>query len=176
MKTTLKEIFDDFGAKLKEDIQQKLRDEGVEYDGQDSRLSASIVFRFNDNNAQFNLSMNDYWEALNDGRGPNKTPPPISPLENWIKRKSITLKVSTKRQTISKSLKNKKIKKAFKQQSRVMAIRSAAFAMSKSIGIKGFKGNHFADEILNDGRLDVLQDLVSEFFNTQITVSFNKTQ
>jgi hypothetical protein len=176
LNTTLKEIFDEFGAKLKEDLQQKLRDEGVEYDGQDSRLSASIVFRFNDTNAQFNLSMNDYWEVINDGRGVNKTPPPIAPLENWIKRKSMPIKISSKKQALTKSIKDKTLKKSVKQKTRQQAIKSAAIAMSKSIGKKGFKGNQFADEIINDGRLDELQNKVSESLQKQITISFNKAQ
>lgn len=174
MNTTLKEIFDEFGAKLKEDLQQKLRDEGVEYDGQDSRLSASIVFRFNETNAQFNLYMNDYWEVLNDGRGPNKKAPPISPLENWIKRKSIPVKISNKKQALTKSIKDKTLKKSLSQQTRQQAIRSAAIAMSKSIGKKGFKGNQFADEVINDGRMDELQNKVSEVLKRKITISFNK--
>lgn len=173
----LKPIFDAFGTKLKEDLQQSLRDNGVEYDGSDSRLSASIKFYYNENTGVFGLSMNDYWEALNNGRAAGKTPPPIAPLISWIKRKGLFAGVSLKRKEklrIAKVGKTKVEVKQLKKLNREDIIRSQAFAISKSIGKKGFKGNHFVEEVLNDGRLTQLRQDVGKAIGKEITVSFNK--
>jgi hypothetical protein len=176
---TVKEIFDAFGTTLKEDLQQSLRNKGIEYDGGDSRLSASIKFRYSENNGNpsFNLSMNDYWEALNDGRGANKKAPPIDPIINWIKRKGIFTGISLKRKEkfrIAKVGKTKAEVKQIKKLSREDIIKNQAFAISRSIGKKGFKGNHFVDELLNDGRLTQLRQDVSKALGKEIFINFNK--
>lgn len=173
----LKEIFDAFGTKFKEDLQQSLRDKGIEYDGTDSRLSASIKFYYNENTGAFNLSMNDYWEVLNDGRGPNEKAPPIAPIINWIKRKGIFSGVSLKRKEkfrIAKVGKTKAEVKQLKKLTREDIIKNQAFAISRSIGKKGWEGNHFVDELLNDGRLTVLREEVSKAIRKEILITFNK--
>lgn len=178
---TVKEIFDQFGTKLKEDLQQSLRDKGVEYDGSDSRLSASIKFRYSENNGNpvFNLSMNDYWEVLNDGRGAGKTPPPIAPIANWIKRKGLFAGVSLKRKEKLRKAKVGKTKaeiKQIKKISREDIIKNQAFVISRSIGKKGFKGNHFVDDVLNDGRLTQLRQDVSKALGKEILIELIKAK
>ena len=173
----LKEIFDAFGTKFKEDLQQSLRDKGIEYDGGGSRLSASIKFYYNENTGAFNLSMNDYWEVLNDGRGPNKKAPPVDPIINWIKRKGLFTGISLKRKgklRIAKVGKNKAEVKQLKKISREDLIKNQAFAISRSIGKKGWEGNHFVDELLNDGRLTKLREDVSKAIGKEILITFNK--
>jgi hypothetical protein len=172
----LKIIFDKFGAKLKEDIQQALRDEGIEYDGQDSRLSASTKFLYSENNGHpaFRLTMNDYWEAINEGRGAGEKPPPIEPIKKWIERKNLFLGISLKNKAELRATKTKLERKDLEKQQRAVAITSAAIAISKSIGKKGWEGNKFMDKILNDGRMEELQKEVSEYLKREIIITFSK--
>lgn len=172
----LKTIFDAFGTKLIEDIQKSLISKGVDSDGQNSRLGDSVRFYYTEINGNpvFHLSMNDYWEVVDGGRAPNKAAPPIEHLEKWIKRKGIKPKISLRKERITKGIKNKTVKKSYKSQNREKAIKAMAFAMSKSIGKKGFEGNKFVEEILNDGRVEILQKEVSAYMRKEITIAFKK--
>lgn len=176
---TVEEIFNEFGTKLKEDLQQSLRYKGVEYDGADSRLSASIKFFYNKQTGTFALSMNSYWEALNSGRGAGKTPPPIAPIENWIKRKGLFTGISLKRKEklrVAKTTKTKAEVKQLRKISKEEVIRNQAFIIARSIGKKGYEGNHFVDEILNDGRLSVLRNDISKALGKEILISLLKNK
>ena len=170
----LENIFDEFGTTLKEDLQKSAIKHGIEYDGQESRLGASIVFQFKKDGAKFNLSMNDYWEVVNDGRGAGKTPPPADKLISWIKKRGLTVNISSKRTKLIKVVKNKIVKKALKQKTIEAARLSLAFAIAKSIGKKGTKPTHFVDEVVNDGRLQLLAQTISKEVNEEIIIGFNK--
>lgn len=152
-------ILEEFGTRIKEDLQESLRKKGVTYGGNDSKLSNAIKFsvKHSTDVISFKLMMPEYGEAVNDGRGKDKTPPPIAPIENWIKRKGLKPKERESTQKKIKSLKNKTVRKAFKKRTRESDIKSMAIAISKSIGKNGYDGNMFYDVVVNDGRLDKLK-------------------
>ncbi len=59
-------VLEDFGTKIKDDLQQSLRDKDVTYNGNDSRLSAKIAFEVKQlqGSVTFKLLMPEYGEAL----------------------------------------------------------------------------------------------------------------
>jgi hypothetical protein len=158
---TAKSILDEFGNKLIKDLQDKLVEKGVEYDEQASKLAASMKLRYSSGVLQMNVVMNDYWRVLNDGRGAGKSMPPIEPIKNWIKRKGIFLGISLKTKRKIGSVEKSK-RKVLKKKTYDEKLTSTAFAISKSIGKKGFDGNHFFDEVLKDGRLEKLNKDILE--------------
>lgn len=179
---SVQKILEEFGTGLKEDLQSELIKKGVTSDGQDSRLGASIRFYFTANSNGgpiLNLALNDYYEAVNDGRGANEKPPPITPLINWIKRKGLKPEISKKRNLTFKSLKNKTVKKSFKAITREKAILGYAIAISKNIAKHGtikrfnYTGSHFFDIVVKDGRVEKLKKDLSDFTKIQIEVNIN---
>lgn len=165
-------ILDDFGTKVKEDLQQSLRDNGVTYGGQDSKLSNKISFEINQIGPAitFKLKMPEYGEAVDKGRGKGLTPPPIAPIEAWIKRRGIKPTPNEVRNKKVKTLKNKVVRKAVKQIDRAKQIKSVAFAISRSIGKNGFEGNNFYSEVVNDGRLEKLKKDLAFILKKEIEI------
>jgi hypothetical protein len=177
---TIRDILDEFGTNLKEDLQKELLKKGVETNGgQNSRLGASIRFFFTNDGQTLNLGLNDYYEAVDKGRGENKKNPPITPILNWIKRKGITFELSTKRKALIKGTKNKTVRKGLKQMSLEKKRLGLAFGISKSIGkhgtIKrfGYHGANFFDTVVKDGRIEKLKKDLSEVCKQEIKIAIN---
>lgn len=164
MKTTLREILDDFGSDLKEDLQKAMISKGITSNGQNSRLGASIRFYFSENDGHpvIKLAAHDYLDYVDGGRGgtdnpkgkSDPKPAPVSEILSWMKRKGIkpekedTSKLSfrqignrQKKVSIVNNIKNKSIKKAAKVKIRQWDAKKAqlsmAIAISKSIGKHG---------------------------------------
>lgn len=171
-------ILDEFGTATKEDLQQSLRDKGVTFGGNDSKLSTKINFVIQQKGDAivFKLNMPEYGEAVDTGRGKGLTPPPIAPIIAWIKRKGIKPSPNEAREKKVKSLKNRVVKKAVKQLNRETAIKGMAIAISKNIGkngtIKRFNhsGSHFYSEVVNDGRLSKLKQDLAKVLKSEIEI------
>lgn len=177
---TIQSILDDFGTHLKEDLQKELLAKGVETNGgQNSRLGNSIRFFFTNNGTTLNLALNDYYEAVDKGRGANEKAPPVSSLLAWIKRKGITFTLSQKRTGLIKATKNKTVRKGLKQVSIEKARLGLAFAISRSIGKHGtikrfnYHGANFFDHVVKDGRIDKLKTALYELTKQEIIVAIN---
>lgn len=186
----LRKILDEFGVSLVEDLQAELLKKGVETNaGQNSRLGNSIRFYYGekDKTPIFYLSMNDYWEAVDKGRGQEKTPPPINPIVKWLKTKGVdpfkNKKELSLRQQKNKAVKNTLMKamdktkrQTLKKVTREKALRSMAFAISKNIGKKGtikrfnYNGANFFDPVVNDGRITELQNKLSNYLKKEIKI------
>lgn len=185
----LRKILDEFGTELKEDLQAELLRKGVETNaGQNSRLGNSIKFYYGekDGSPVFYLSMNDYYEAVDKGRGPNKTPPPINPIVAYLKRKGVdpfkkdlSFRQVANRQrkaSLIKTIKDRQQRNTLKKVTREKALRSMAFAISKNIGKKGtikrfnYNGADFFDKVVNDGRIKDLELKLAEYLKKEIKI------
>ena len=184
----LKKILDEFGTNLKEDLQSELLRKGVETNaGQNSRLGNSIRFYYGEKDGSpiFYLAMNDYWEAVDKGRGQDKTPPPINPIVAWLKRKGVDpfKKDLSYRQVANRQRKNSLLKsmdtknrRTLKKATREQALRSMAFGISKNIGKKGtikrfgYQGANFFEPVLKDGRIEKLEQELGKYFVKEIKV------
>ena len=170
-------ILEDFGDKLVNDLRTALKAKNVGYGGQDSKLAAKIRFRVipKDNSISFQLLMPDYAEFVDKGRRPgNVSKKGIEKIGEWARAKNIVGQFQEKefQQRIKKQNESKQKAKSFsKQGKRDRAVRKwktlkkmpfnrakkqLAFAIASKIRAKGYEGNNFLTDTINDGRLDTL--------------------
>lgn len=163
----VEDILSEFGENLQKDLQQSLRDKGVKFGGGDSKLSANIKFTVDQINdgISFKLSMPEYAEAVDKGReAAGVSVEGQASISNWAKRKGIVGKFAndTLSNRLAKQAQNKtnRKKKTLKKPSFEKSLKALTFLISRKLKHKGFEGNHFYSEVVNDGRLDKLkQDL-----------------
>jgi len=172
----LKEL-EDFGTSLKDDTQQSLRDKGVTFGGQDSKLSNKIRFVIKQSNGgiTFNLLMPQYGLAVDDDRkAAGVSQDGQKNISSWIKRKGMvgkfandTLQARLKKQAENKTDRKKKklVKPSFEK-----SLKALTYLVSRKLKQKGFKGNHFFTKVVNDGRIKALQDRLSKLIKTEILI------
>lgn len=170
-------ILTDFGTKLKEDTQQSLRDKGVTFGGQDSRLSARLKFNITNESGiiSFRFYMPDYAGAIDTGR----IPAPVSKagqesISKWVKRKGIVGDFQSQnladRLAKQAHAKSQRRKKALQKLPFDKATKALTFLIARKIKAKGIEGNHFYHDVINDGRLDKLQEALSKIITTGVRV------
>ena len=151
-----------------------------------SRLEASILanpVKYVDGGLLFTLSMNDYWDAVNSGRGSTKNGGDGSVKKNlvrWIKTRGLKVEISERKTKKIETLKSKgklgkKVKKVYKQQSYDQAVEQMAYAIAQKIHKDGYEGNHFFDEIIKDGRVEELKENIAKLINTEIIIDIQQT-
>jgi len=106
-----------------------------------SNLINSIDYQYNDSIKGFQLYVNNYYEAVSEGRKPKATKVPIGDLINWIKRYNIS--------------------------TGELSINQLAFLIQRSIYIHGVKGKKY-DSIVEEVSLEVLSKSLSESLSKQI--------
>ena len=111
-------------------------------------LSKKIYFTLQVNSTVFEIEFNapEYWKYANYGRGPGKFPP-ISKIEEWIKRKKIA-PYPTK-------------------SGRVPTRPQLAFLISRKIAKEGFKGSGFLEKSLKEQE-DYWEDRISDAISQDI--------
>lgn len=146
-----------------------------------SRLEASILanpVKYANGGLLFTLTMNDYWDAVNSGRNPTTKSGDGSLRKNlirWIKTRKLKVEVSKRKINKTNTLKSKKVKKAYKQKTYDQAVDQMAYAIAQKIHKDGYEGNHFFDEIINDGRIDKLKEDIAKLINTEIIIDIQQT-
>lgn len=140
---SLGDILLDYSKKITEALKKSLK----EHDSIASRkLLQSIApsVKIFGTTYEMQIKMEDYWEYVDQGRPPGKQPP-IEPIIRWLVTKSANK---------ARSLKNKRVQKAFRSKVRKQlkgnALRSSAYLIARSIGKKGTKGNFFASDVIHD--------------------------
>jgi hypothetical protein len=170
-------ILNEFGETVKEDLQQSLRDKGVTFGGNDSRLSNSIKFDItsNGNVISFKLKMPEYGEAVDKGR----RAAPVSEegqksISNWAKRKGIVGKFAenTLKARLEKQSKNKtdRKKKVLKKPTFDKSLKALTYLVSRKIKNKGYKGNNFYTSVVDDGRLDKLKKDLASVLKSEVDI------
>lgn len=158
-------ILNEFGEKLKDDLQQSLRDKGVKQGGGDSRLSANIKFDIKpiSGGISFKLTMPEYGEFVDKGR----SAAPVSEegqanIAKWGRSRGYvgdfaekTLQARLKKQSENKTNRRKK---ALKKPSFDKQVKAFVYVVSRKLKRFGYRGNGFYSEIINDGRLDKLKN------------------
>lgn len=158
----LRDILTLFGKEIVTDLRNNL-DKKVRFGGGgSSRLSARIRFEIKQdaNSTTFQLLMPEYGRFVNDGRSPG----PVSKqgresIKRWVKRKGIL------GEFIKKDLEKRKAEQKGKKKLKKMPTEKAAEALTylaaRKIKNKGYKGNGFIDEVVNDGRQDDLRKQIA---------------
>lgn len=181
-----------FGIKLKKDLQSSLikkeKEKAAKYGNSangNSRLFGTIKIAFdnNDNPDIVSLTMEDYWYWINGGRKPGKVSNKgLESIESWIKRKGINPVAriaEMKKVTASKNLLTNHIVKprknfvAVKPLDFKSAVIAFGFMVRNKERHKGFEGNHFYDEVINDGRLVQLKKDLAIEYKKDITIVIN---
>ena len=164
--THLLEVLDRVGEYFCNLVQKKMMQNKSNASG---TLTNSFTYTYGVEDGRYwvEVSMEDYWKYVNDGRKPGKMPP-ISKIEEWIRVKPIQPRPYTYTPTvkslaflIQRSIREKKgyapprsvledwiEKKGIKPQPRkvVPSVRSIAFLIARKIGRYGTTGTKFFDE------------------------------
>ncbi len=188
----IENALNEFGVKLKDDLQKSLRSKGVTFGGQDSKLSEAIRVNLNPNpnGITFQLLMPKYGFAVDSGRkaaavsreGQEK-------ITEWVKRKGIVGKFMTKKPVINVA-KQKEYRKAYaeklargykpKPRKRVSgtpfekAAKQLSFLISRKIHRKGYKGNNFYSEVIDKLDINTLNKELSKVMKEQVLVQIKK--
>ena len=170
-------ILEDFGEKLVNDLRAALKAKNVGYGGQDSKLAAKINYKVKQTTRgiTFQLYMPNYAEYVDRGRGSGPVSKKgIEKIGEWARAKNIVGQFQEKelQQRIKKQNESKQKAKSFsKQGKRDRAVRKwktlkkmpfnkakeqLAYAIASKIRAKGYEGNNFFTDTINDGRLEIL--------------------
>ena len=186
----IKDLLNDFGENLLTDtrnsLKAKLDAKASKYKSRkvNSRLSATMKPQttFESGGITFRMYMNDYWDAVNSGRSPTEKSGDGSvkkKIEEWIKTRGVAVKISKRKEAKLESLKSKgkfgkKIKKAYKQQTYDEAVKAAAYGIAQKIHKDGYEGNHFFDEVINDGRTEKLKEDIAKLIQTEVIIDIQQ--
>lgn len=186
----IKDLLTKFGEDLLTDtrnsLKAKLDAKASKYKSRkvNSRLSATMKPQtvFESGGITFKMFMNDYWDAVNSGRSPTEKSGDGSvkkKIEEWIKTRGVAVKISKIKESKLKNLKTKgkfgkKIAKVYKKQTYDEAVKAAAYAIAQKIHKDGYEGNHFFDEVINDGRTEKLKKNIAELIETDVIVNIQQ--
>lgn len=155
-----------WGKELIDAVAKALKDKGVTFSGgSESELIGSAELKVGLNDLSATLLMNDYWVFVDQGRPPTSkdgSGKVKKNLERWIKRKGIVPEAGSRTKKKIESLKNKKVRKAYKQITMEDRIKSFAFAIARKIHKEGYKGKFFIDEAITQRLVDSLSEQVLE--------------
>ena len=96
----------------------------------------------------------------------------IKHMLKMIKNSGLTPDASKLRKKKIKSVKNKKIRKAFKQRSLEDRNKSLAYLLGISIKRKGIKPNHFVDKVMNDDLFRKIENDLSTALQRDVELTF----
>lgn len=153
-------IINAFGVQLVTDIRKSLIANKVVFGGGgESKLSAKTRFEVKRtlDGYTFNLIMPDYSYWVNVGRKPgNVSKEGQASISEWAKRKGIVGKFQNENLVTRQKLREGSTRKLkpLKKIPFDKAVKQITFLISRKISKKGYEGNHFLDEVLNDGRLE----------------------
>jgi hypothetical protein len=154
---------ENFIVKLKKDTEKSLEKEGkakaakhgTPYNG-NSKLSASIKTSIT--GAAVSMSMNSYWHFVDGGRSPGGVSEKgQQSIASWIKRNGLNpSKIIDEMR--AKSLGHQpKTKTSF-----VKAQKQFTYIVARKIKHKGYEGNDFYSNVINDGRVDKLNEEIGK--------------
>jgi hypothetical protein len=112
-------------------------------------LTYKTRIRYNKPTVDFTVKgdAGQYADVIEFGRKPNSRMPPVSAIEQWIRIKP--LKLRNRQGEFIKSTES--------------AIKSAAYAIAKSIGEKGIEGIHYYQDAINDTWPEYQDQLMDAF-------------
>jgi len=188
-------VLGEFGKNITIDLKKSLREKSYEHALRaiskskkkggsakkvQSRLEASILanpVKYVDGGLLFTLQMNDYWDAVNSGRRPTSGGGDGALKRNlirWVKTRKLKVEISKRKASKAKSLKDKKEKKAYKQETFDQAVERVAYVIARKIHKDGYEGNHFYDEVIKDGRIDKLKEDIGKLINTEVIIDIQQ--
>ena len=111
------------------------------------------------NGIEIEISMANYWQWVENGRGKGKRPP-IASIEQWITAKGIQVRQS-----------KKESKQSVLARRKSMAIAIASKIASKgTIKRFGYKGSNFISEVITQQNVDVIAQKLADVTGLRISV------
>ena len=161
---------DRFGTEFVTDLRTNLLSK--ERSNTKSKLSASIKSlgsTFKDDSFTLKIQINDYYKFVDEGRGKGGVSKEgQEKIGEWGASRGYIGKfqkekiVKGERQVRKKKLTFEKAKKQF------------IFLVSRKIRMKGYEGNNFYSEIVEDGRFDKLSKQLSDIIGKEIVIEIVK--
>jgi hypothetical protein len=161
---------DRFGTEFVTDLRTNLLSK--ERSNTKSKLSASIKSlgsTFKDDSFTLKIQINDYYKFVDEGRGKGGVSKEgQEKIGEWGASRGYIGKfqkekiVKGERQVRKKKLTFEKAKKQF------------IFLVSRKIKMKGYEGNNFYSEIVEDGRFDKLSKQLSDIIGKEIVIEIVK--
>ena len=176
------EILVEFGMKLEQDLQDSLASKmGSGYNARLSSKIKSLPIKHVGDLTEYILQMPLYGKVLDGGRGPTKEKTDGNmrgKVEDWIKRRALVGKYinDNLQQRLDKQAKNKtnRPKKPLKKLAFEKAVKQLSFLIARKIHKKGYKGNQFFSEVINDGRLEKLEKDLMEAAQNEVVIEITK--
>jgi hypothetical protein len=168
--------------KLEQDLQDSLASKmGSGYNARLSGKIKSLPIRHVGDLTEYILQMPLYGKALDGGRLPTKEKTDGTmrgKVEDWIKRRALVGKYinDNLQQRLDKQAKNKtnRPKKPLKKLAFEKAVKQLSFLIARKIHKKGYDGNQFFSEVINDGRLEKLEKDLIEAAQNEVVIEITK--
>jgi hypothetical protein len=117
------------------------------------------------------ITMNDYWRWVNDGRKAGSKQPPPQAMLKHIANRGVDYRGLQNYYTNKKGLKIKRTKPLSKEK----ALNTLAFLIGRKIKKKGIKPTHFADEVIESNLVNEMEKELSISVGRLIKVEINKS-
>ena len=176
---SIAEIVAVWGNKLTEDITESLGNKDMIASGVTAQSFKPSV-KIGEDFVEFTLEAPTYYDVLDKGgKRWTEKQPPVDSIISWMRTKGIQATISKKKTTLTDTLKNKKVKKAFKQESQLDANKGMAFGIAANIKkngmIKrfGYKGSNFYSEVVNEKAfLELRKTIIKHTANPNFILQF----
>lgn len=182
------DLLDAFNLKLVEDtrdsLQSKLDQRAAKYQGKKvrSRLWASVYGApavFKNGSVTTTLTMNDYWAVVNDGREANNVSEEgQGKIAEWSATRGLAEKIritDLEQRKQRQSLSERKNLKTLKKMPFDRAKKAAGYLVARSLQKKSLEPTHFFDEVINDGRLQELEEGIAKILATEVLIDIRQS-
>ena len=181
-------LLDDFNLKLQKDTRDSLQKEldarAAKHGGKKvkSRLWASVqpipaIFRNGKIIAK--LTMNDYWDVVNDGRkASGVSADGQKKIAEWSSTRGLAEKIritDLEARKKKQSLSERKNLKTLSKMPFDRAKKAAGYLVARSLKKKALEPTHFFDNVVNDGRIEKLKEDISKIFKAEVLIDIRKT-
>lgn len=187
-------LLDEFGDKTKNDLIASIDSKTTVK----TRLGASIKFEYMNlsGGLRFVLKLNDYYEIVDKGRngvgGTNRNPNSKidwgssgkvskegqESIMKWAQTRGIVEKLRVKdlqtRLAKQANNKTKRPKKALKKKDFQKFSKGVAYVIARNIERRGYEGNNWFTDIVEDGRIEELQNKLTELIGDNFEIEIQK--
>ena len=170
-------VLDEFGEKTKDDLIDSIDSKTTVK----TRLGASIKFEYANltGGLRFVLKLNDYYDIVDKGRGTgNVSKEGQDNIMKWAQTRGIveTLRKKDLEKRLAKQANNKtnRPKKALKKKDFQKFSKGVAYVISRNIERRGYDGNNWFTDVIEDGRLEELQKKLTELIGNNFEIELYK--
>ena len=123
--------------------------------------------------------MNDYWAVVNDGRDANNVSEEgQEKIAEWSATRGLAEKIrisDLEQRKQRQSLSERKNLKTLKKMPFDRAKKAAGYLVARSLQKKSLEPTHFFDEVINDGRLQELEDSIAKILKAEVLIDIRQS-